>query len=95
MLKGCIQLGCRPDIDNTVNMVPTDRIARIVVASALHPPVEPLGVVQGTSIHRLRFNDFLAALEKYGYTVPQVDYGTWRESLEKYVADGDREMHAL
>ena len=95
MVKGCIQLGCRPDITNSINMVPVDRIARIVVASVLHPPVSPLGVVHGTSIQRLRFNDFLGAVEAYGYRAPQVPYSAWRKALEDYVADTGREMHAL
>jgi L-2-aminoadipate reductase len=49
MAKGCIQLGCRPRIANTVNMVPVNHVARAVVAAALTPPKTPLGVAQVTS----------------------------------------------
>ena len=95
MAKGCVQLGCRPDISNTVNMVPVDRIARLVVASALYPPKSSVRVVHGTSIHRLTFNQYLSCLATYGYDVPQVDYSVWRQKLEAYVANDKNEMHAL
>ena len=98
MLKGCIQLFSRPHIVNTVNMVPVDHVARVVVASALHPLVSPIGVAQVTSHPRLRFDEFLSILEFYGYETPEVDYSTWRAKLERYVADGvqkDDTQHAL
>ncbi|KKY28871.1 putative alpha-aminoadipate reductase large [Phaeomoniella chlamydospora] len=98
MMKGCIQLRGRPNINNTVNMVPVDHVARIVVSCAFHPPVTPLGVAHVTGHPRLRFNQFLAALESYGYDVPLVDYVPWAQSLEEYVngrATDDKSQHAL
>lgn len=97
MLKGCIQLRARPDITNTINMVPVTHVARVVVASAFNPPVTPLGVAQITSHPRITFNTFIGALEKFGYNVPQVTYDSWKKSMEAYVADrsGTREEHAL
>ncbi|KAJ5972274.1 Male sterility NAD-binding [Penicillium vulpinum] len=99
MLKGCIQIGLRPNIFNTVNMVPVDHVARIVIATAFHPPTTGVNVAHVTGHPRLRFNQFLGALELYGYNVPQVDYVPWSTSLEQYVNDGahnDKEsQHAL
>ena len=98
MLKGCVQLGSRPDIINTVNMVPVDHVARLVVACALHPPVSPLGVAQVTSHPRLKLNEFLGCLETYGYNVPNEGYEDWTAQLEDYVQGGkqkDLEQHAL
>lgn len=69
-------------------MVPVDHVARVVVASAFHPQYSVLGVVQVTSYRRLQFNEYLSALEHYGYTCPEVDYQTWKVSLEEYVSDG-------
>ena len=98
-LKGCVQLSSRPHITNTVNMVPADHVARVVVACALHPPVAPLGVAHVTSHPRLRFDEFLSTLGSYGYDTKEVDYATWRDQLEKYVSEGpiekDYEQHAL
>ena len=85
MMKGCIQLGSRPNINNTVNMVPVDHVARVAVACAFRPPTSPLGVAHVTGHPRLRFNQFLAALETYGYEVPVADYIPWTGALENYV----------
>lgn len=95
MAKGCIQLGCRPKISNTVNMVPVNHVARIVIAAALSPPKRPLGVAQVTSHPRLTFSQYLATLQKYGYDVPEVEYAVWKAKLEEYAAEEGREQHAL
>lgn len=99
MMKGCIQLSARPNINNTVNMVPVDHVARIVIAGAFSPPRPAVGVAHVTGHPRLRFNQFLGALQTYGYDVPQVDYIPWSMSLEQYVNDGQHNdkdsQHAL
>ena len=98
MLKGCVQLASRPNITNTINMVPVTHVARVVVASMFDAPVEPLGVAQVTSHPRLTFNEFVGSLENYGYTVPQVSYNEWRKKMEQYVASSTEERkedHAL
>ncbi|KAL4937134.1 hypothetical protein BDV06DRAFT_203589 [Aspergillus oleicola] len=99
MIKGCIQLSARPNINNTVNMVPVDHVARVVIAGAFQPPVSPIGVAQVTGHPRLRFNQFLGALQLYGYDVPQVDYVPWSKLLEQYVDSGEHDdaesQHAL
>lgn len=87
MLKGCIQLGTRPNINNTVNMVPVDHVARTVVACAFHPPsAQGVSVAHITGHPRLRFNQYLAALQTYGYKADLVDYVPWASSLEHYVS---------
>ena len=95
MAKGCIQLGCRPKISNTVNMVPVNHVARVVVATALSPPRTPLGVAQITSHPRITFSEYLATLETYGYNVPEVEYPVWSKKLEDYAAEEGKEQHAL
>lgn len=42
-------------------------------------------------------NEFLAALETYGYVAPEMRYEAWAEKIEEYVGEsGDgREEHAL
>ena len=97
MAKGCIQLGCRPKIENTVNMVPVNHVARVVVATALSPPKTPLGVAQVTGRPRMTFSEYLATLQTYGYDIPEVEYSVWKKKLEDYAAAADdgREQHAL
>lgn len=87
MLKGCIQLKSRPNINNTVNMVPVDHVARTVVACAFHPPSEQgVQVAHITGHPRLRFNQYLAVLQTYGYDSKLCDYVPWASSLEHYIA---------
>jgi len=95
MTKGCIQLGCRPRISNTVNMVPVNHVARVVVAAAFSPAKTPLGVAQVTSHPRITFSQYLATLEVYGYDVPEVDYSVWSKKLEEYATEEGKEQHAL
>ncbi|KAI0455220.1 hypothetical protein F5B21DRAFT_503521 [Xylaria acuta] len=66
--KGCLQVGARPDITNTVNTVPVTQVSRIAVAAALHLPTatgQTLGVAQVTSHPRLRLNEWIGSLEPY------------------------------
>ena len=93
-MKGCVQLSSRPNITNTINMVPVDHVARVVVAAAFCPPKSALGVCQVTSHPRLTFNEFLGTLQLYGFDVPEIDYDTWRASLNGFV-EGSRKPHAL
>ena len=85
MLKGCIQLGSRPNINNTVNMVPVDHVARTIAACAFSSSGNGVKVAHVTAHPRLRMNQFLARLQTYGYDVPIVDYIPWTRSLEDYV----------
>ena len=86
MLKGCIQLSSRPNINNTANLVPVDHVARVVVACAFHPPQATMSVGPVTGRPRLRFTQYLAALETYGYRVPLSDYIPWTGALVNYVS---------
>jgi len=99
MLKGCIQLSARPRIVNTVNAVPVNHVARVVVAAALNPLPGGVHVVHVTGHPRLRMNEYLSFLEFYGFKVPEVSYDSWKDELERYVSEGgqekDQEQHAL
>ena len=99
-LKGSIQLRSCPDLGtNTVNLVPVSYCAHLVVAASLQPPFERgVAVVHVTPTPQLSFNDFLATLQRYGYTAPRVPYPEWRSALEEYVSTETRdqkEPHAL
>lgn len=108
MLKGCIQLSSRPHIINTVNAVPVNHVARVVVASALNPlpssqdirgSSNNVHVVHVTAHPRLRMSEYLSILEYYGFATPEVSYDTWKADLERFVSAGalekDQEQHAL
>ncbi|KAI0165050.1 large subunit of L-aminoadipate-semialdehyde dehydrogenase [Hypoxylon sp. FL1284] len=99
MLKGCIQLVARPRIINTVNAVPVNHVARVVVAAALNSLDGGVHVIHVTAHPRLRMNEYLSILEYYGYKTPEVSYDSWKQALEKFVSAGalekDQEQHAL
>lgn len=99
ILQGCVQLASRPRIVNTVNSVPVNHVARVVVAAALNPLPGGVKVVHVTGHPRLRMNEFLSCLELYGFKAPEVDYDAWKDELETYISAGgqekDYEQHAL
>jgi L-2-aminoadipate reductase len=87
MLKGCVQVGSRPDVSNTINMVPVTHVAQKILAVALQAE-------QGTTSHvdahpRLTFNEYLSVLEDVGYSVPVEDYNSWKTKVEQYVESSD------
>lgn len=91
-LKGCAELGRYPDITNNINMVPVDHVARVVVATALHPPQSNyLSVAQVTGHPRITFNQFVGAMKTYGYKVSKIDYPDWCVSLESYVVEESKD----
>ncbi|KAI1324495.1 alpha-aminoadipate reductase [Xylariaceae sp. FL0255] len=98
LCKACVQLGVRPRIINSVNAVPVNHVARVVIAAALNP-LPGVNVVHVTAHPRLRMNEFLSALSYYGYSVPEVDYEEWKTRLEEFVSAGsvekDQEQSAL
>ena len=67
VLKGSIQLSCRPDLGrNTINHVPVDYCADITVTSSIDPPLQQgVGVVHVTPSPQFGFNAFLETLETH------------------------------
>lgn len=97
--KGCLQVGARPEIGNTLNAVPVTQVNRIVVSAAFQLPEavgQPMAVVQVTSHPRLTLNDWMGALEVYGYAATRVPYQDWATKVKEYVSDdAQSEPHAL
>ncbi|KAG6333479.1 hypothetical protein ID866_5608 [Astraeus odoratus] len=88
MVKGCVQLGLVPDINNTVNMVPVDHVARCTTLAAIAPlPVVSLSVLHIVAKPLPTFNDILSSLPEYGFHTAQCEYLVWRRELEKHVME--------
>jgi len=88
MVKGCLQLGLIPDINNSVNLVPVDHVALLASLSTLSvSPESAFNVIQVTGHPRIRFNDLLLSLGTFGYAVQQVEYIQWRTKLEQHVLE--------
>lgn len=103
LVKGSIQLGLVPDINNTINMVPVDHVARITSVASVFPPPSsqpsPFGsisVAHVTSRPSVRYNDLLSPLSTYGYNVATTSYLDWRSKLENHVLEvGDNALFPL
>ncbi|KAF7317886.1 Alpha-aminoadipate reductase Lys1p [Mycena kentingensis (nom. inval.)] len=88
LVKGCVQLGLVPDINNTVNMVPVDHVARCTALAAVAPlPNAPLSVLHITARPLPTFNDLLVPLAHFGFETTQCEYIVWRRRLEQHVME--------
>ncbi|KAG9087339.1 large subunit of alpha-aminoadipate reductase, partial [Ceratobasidium sp. UAMH 11750] len=107
LVKGCVQLGLVPDMNNTVNMVPVDHVATCVTLAALTSPsasttttpsvgFPPFSVLHITARPTVRYNTLFSTLSRYGYSTTQVDYPVWRTRLEQHVIDAqDNALYPL
>jgi thioester reductase-like protein len=80
MVKGCIQLGCAPEIDMIVDVTPIDYVSQAIVALSLRP--EQLG----KNFHPVhptppRWNELMQLVDALGYPVELVPYPEWRRVL--------------
>ncbi|KDQ60168.1 hypothetical protein JAAARDRAFT_191570 [Jaapia argillacea MUCL 33604] len=88
MVKGCIQLGLIPDINNTVNMVPVNHVSLCTALATTAPlPESPLSVLHITAEPLPTFNDILSSLTRYGYATERCEYIVWRRRLEQHVME--------
>jgi L-aminoadipate-semialdehyde dehydrogenase len=88
MVKGCVQLGLVPDINNTVNMVPVDHVSLCTTLAAISPlPDAEFSVLHVTARPLPKFNDLLSSLIQYGFPTEQCEYVVWRRKLEQHVME--------
>jgi L-aminoadipate-semialdehyde dehydrogenase len=89
LVKGCVQLGLVPNINNTVNMVPVDHVARCTALAAVNhlPEKCEMSVLHITAKPRFTFNNIFSSLPRYGYQVEQCEYLEWRRRLERHVME--------
>ncbi|EGO03599.1 hypothetical protein SERLA73DRAFT_101841 [Serpula lacrymans var. lacrymans S7.3] len=88
MVKGCVQLGLVPNINNTVNMVPVDHVARCTALATVAPlPSSAMTVLHITARPLPSFNNILSSLAQYGFATEQCEYLVWRRKLEQHVME--------
>ncbi|KAF9564472.1 alpha-aminoadipate reductase Lys1p [Agrocybe pediades] len=88
MVKGCVQLGLVPDINNSINMVPVDHVALCTSLAAVSPlPDAPLSVLHITAKPLPTFNGMLSSLSQYGFPTESCEYLVWRRKLEQHVME--------
>ena len=87
MVKGCIQLGVVPNINNTINMVPVDHVALCTSLAAVTRTSDDMRVLHMQASPLRTFNSVLSALSKYGYAVEGCEYVEWRLKLERHAVE--------
>ncbi|THH30195.1 hypothetical protein EUX98_g3976 [Antrodiella citrinella] len=90
LVKGCIQLGLIPDINNTINLVPVDHVAMSTALAAVSPlssPRDQLSVLHVAAEPRPTFNILLSSLTRYGFPTERCEYLVWRSKLERHVME--------
>lgn len=88
LVKGCIQVGLVPDINNSINMVPVDHVARCAVVATVSPlPDATMSVLHITANPQPTFNGMLSSLQQYGYATESCEYIVWRQKLEQHVME--------
>ncbi|KAF9102420.1 large subunit of alpha-aminoadipate reductase [Mortierella sp. GBA35] len=86
LIKGCIELGSVPNMNNAVNLCPVDYVAQCVASVATTPGSEKPMVYHVTHpiAPPFRFNDFFQLLSRFGYEVQTTEYIAWRTALMEY-----------
>ncbi|KIY45047.1 large subunit of L-aminoadipate-semialdehyde dehydrogenase [Fistulina hepatica ATCC 64428] len=88
MVKGCVQLGFVPNINNTVNMVPVDHVALCAAQAAVAPlDKATMSVCHIQARPSPTFNSMLSSLSTYGFPAEQCEYIDWRRKLEQHVME--------
>lgn len=95
MMKAVCQLGKYPLIENGVNAVPVDQVARIVVCSAMSAPESGIAVAQVDAPSRLTLTQIAQGASKLGYSLAAEPYEQWKLAVEKYVNSSQQEEFAL
>ncbi|KAK1218376.1 large subunit of alpha-aminoadipate reductase [Marasmius sp. AFHP31] len=88
LVKGCIQLGLIPNINNTINMVPVDHVALTTSLAAVSPLLSKhdfSSVLHMVARPLPTFNSMLQTLSKYGFKTTRTEYVAWRGKLEEHV----------
>ncbi|KAF9418100.1 large subunit of alpha-aminoadipate reductase [Podila epigama] len=86
LIKGCIELGSVPNMNNAVNLCPVDYVAQCVasVATTVGSEKQVVYHVTHPNAPPFRFNDFFQLLTRYGFDVQTTEYISWRTLLMDY-----------
>ena len=90
LVKGCIQLGLVPDINNSINMVPVDHVAQIISTATVSPLTEPnRTVLHVSATPPPSYKVLFSALSTHGWKVDECEYLNWRGKLEQHVLENN------
>jgi thioester reductase-like protein len=94
VIKGCIQLGLAPDLDDLeVEMTPVDYVARAM--TRLSAGDTPSGVYHLINPHRMPFLDLVRYIGERGWPVKVIDRQEWWAALRRSYDGGGNALHPV
>jgi len=94
LLKGCIRMGCAPEIDCVLDACPVDHVADAIAALS-RAPAHYGSVFHLTNPSALRWTEVVLEMNRYGYSVPLLPYRAWLMCLEKEAEAPNHPLHHL
>jgi thioester reductase-like protein len=82
LFKGCIQLGCAPNLTVPVNIVTADFAAEATTALALEAS-NLGGTFHLVNHHASPFGELMDGLRAYGYELPAIAYHEWHMQIQR------------
>lgn len=80
LIKGCIQLGYAPKMDEIIAILPVDFVSKAITKISLAHPATPL-VYHIDHPHGILWLDLIAWLVDYGYKIKLIPQKLWKEKL--------------
>ncbi len=81
-IKGCIQLGCAPEIDNTIEMVPVDYVSSAIINLSMEHPMASKNY-HLINENRIPYSDIIDWIRYRGYQLRLVPYNKWLSELRE------------
>ena len=79
-IKGCIQLGCAPNLDAMVNLTPVDYVSQAI--AHLSKQQSSLGkAFHLINPHSVHWNELVNLVRSMGYPLKQISYSSWQAEM--------------
>ena len=94
MVKGCLQMGCFPDVDYMMDMSPVDYVSKAVVY--LSRQKESIGKAFNLQHPQpAAFKILVEWIRSFGYSVKMIPYEEWQAELINNVSSVDNPLYTL
>lgn len=80
MIKGCIQLGCAPDMESKIEMIPVDYVSRAMIHLAGRREPQP-GVFHIVAPRYISVGELFRIICSLGFKMTLLPYAEWRKAL--------------
>ena len=82
MMRGCIQLGAVPDVEQNIEMTPVDYMSQAIIH------LSERATTPGTVFHLfnsrpITISELATSIRSFGYALRRISYDEWRETLQR------------